>query len=77
MNPGMSREELRGLPVVVDLETAARALRIGRTTAYRLAADGRFPVRVLRVGVKAYRVASADLIALLDPGTPTPGGEDD
>jgi len=68
----MSRQELLELPVVVDLETAARALRIGRSTAYRLAAAGEFPVRVIQTGGKggSYRVPTAALIALID-GPPT------
>ena len=38
----MRSEELRALPsVVVDLPTAAAALRIGRTAAYELVRDRR------------------------------------
>ncbi|WP_273944690.1 helix-turn-helix domain-containing protein [Kutzneria chonburiensis] len=44
--------------------TAARALGLGRTTAYALARDGAFPCRVMRVGA-VYRVPTADLLAVL------------
>nr|WP_066374927.1 helix-turn-helix domain-containing protein [Herbidospora mongoliensis] len=35
---------------VVDVVTAGRLLGMGRTKAYRLAQDGEFPCRVLRIG---------------------------
>ncbi len=57
----MTRGELLNLPVSVDLVTAARALGMGRTTAYELARRNEFPVRVLRVGNR-YRVTRADLM---------------
>jgi hypothetical protein len=57
-------DDLHGLPVTVDLMTAARALGIGRTKAYQLARAGQFPCRIIRIG-DLYRVATADLIRLL------------
>ena len=51
----------------VDLMTAARPLNIGRSLAYRLAAEGNFPVPVLRLGAR-YRVPTAALRALLGIG---------
>jgi excisionase family DNA binding protein len=42
----------------VSVEVAARLLGVSRTTAYRLAADGQFPVPVLRVG-RSLRVPAA------------------
>ncbi|WP_153036871.1 helix-turn-helix domain-containing protein [Amycolatopsis sp. YIM 10] len=45
--------------------TAARALGIGRTTAYALAREGGFPCPVLRVGGE-YRVPTAGLLRLLE-----------
>jgi predicted DNA-binding transcriptional regulator AlpA len=56
--------EALALPAVVDLLTAARALGLGRTTAYALARDGAFPCRVMRVGA-VYRVPTAELLAVL------------
>jgi len=53
------------LPPLVDLTTAARALGIGRSTAYSLAAGGAFPVPVLAIGPRAFRVRSSDLRELL------------
>lgn len=52
------------LPPTLDLLTAAAWLGIGRTTAYRLAEHGQFPVPVIRVG-HCYRVPTAPLTALL------------
>lgn len=64
------------LPPVVDVVTAAAWLGVGRTTAYRLAANGTFPVPVLRIGT-SLRVPTAPLLRLLDlePSVPTPGEE--
>lgn len=61
---GLTREELLGLPAVIDLDTANRALVIGRSTGYGLAKQGEYPVKVLRLG-NAYRVVTADLLDLL------------
>jgi Helix-turn-helix domain len=68
--PPLTFDELHALPTVVDLMTAARALDIGRTTAYQLAKAGEFPVRIIRVGT-AYHVPTAELLKLLGVG-PTP-----
>lgn len=61
---GMTREELLALPVAVDLDTANKALTIGRSTGYALAKRGEYPVTVLKLG-NAYRVVTADLHRLL------------
>lgn len=61
---GMSREELLGLPVAVDLDTGNRALGLGRSKGYELAKRGQYPCKVLRLG-SAYRVVTADLLTLL------------
>jgi hypothetical protein len=61
---GLTGEELLDLPAVIDLDTANRALQIGRSTGYGLAKHGRYPVKVLRLG-NAYRVVTADLLKLL------------
>ncbi|WP_248772879.1 helix-turn-helix domain-containing protein [Nocardiopsis dassonvillei] len=63
--------ELYDLPAAVDLMTAARALHMGRTTAYELARRGDFPCRLLRYG-GTYRVVTAELLELL--GVPLPKG---
>ncbi|WP_374118276.1 helix-turn-helix domain-containing protein [Streptomyces sp. MAR25Y5] len=71
---GMQPAELLALPAAVDLATAARALNVGRTTAYDLAKRGQFPVPTLRLGVQ-YRVRRADLLNLLgieQPATASP-----
>lgn len=60
----MGREELLRLPAAVDLETGNRALGLGRSKGYELAKRGQYPCKVLRLG-NAYRVVTADLLALL------------
>jgi hypothetical protein len=60
----MAPDELRNLPVSVDVVTAGRAFGMGRTRAYQLARRGEFPVRVLRLG-NSYRVTRADLLRAL------------
>ncbi len=66
----MTPAELDALPVVFSLETAARALGVGRNQAYDLARRGQFPVRV-RVICGRYRVTRYDLMAWLGaPGYP-------
>jgi excisionase family DNA binding protein len=68
-NDGLTRAELFALPVVIDITTAARALGLGRSTAYELARRGEFPCRVLRIG-SSYRIPTADLLRVLgiEPG---------
>ncbi|MFF3689997.1 integrase [Streptomyces sp. NPDC002187] len=61
---GLTRAELLALPAAVDLDTANRALSIGRSTGYALAKRGQYPCRVLRLG-NAYRVITADLLSIL------------
>jgi hypothetical protein len=60
----LTRSELLALPAAVDVETAARAFGIGRTTAYALAKADEFPCKVLRAG-KAYRVITEDMLRVL------------
>jgi excisionase family DNA binding protein len=72
--PPVTRAQLRHLPVVVDLMTAARVLGIGRTKAYELARAGRFPCRILRVG-ESYRVPTADLLRTVGVDPDTQGDE--
>ncbi|WP_275295100.1 DNA-binding protein [Amycolatopsis sp. La24] len=60
----LTLSEVEALPAIVDLETARRALGIGRTTAYALARAGSFPCPVVRVGA-AYRIPTVGLLRLL------------
>jgi hypothetical protein len=60
----MTLEELRDLPLVLDLATAGRAFRIGRTKSHELARADDFPCKVLRAG-KQYRVPKAALFDAL------------
>ena len=70
LREGLTRAELLALPAVVDVPTAARALRLGRSTAYELARRGEFPCPVLRVG-GSYRIPTSDLLRVLgiDPAS--------
>ncbi len=56
--------DLRHLPVVVDLPTAARLLGIGRTSAYELVRTGQWPTPVIRAG-RLIRVPTRPLLVLL------------
>ncbi|MFF3204551.1 helix-turn-helix transcriptional regulator [Streptomyces sp. NPDC002962] len=58
-------DEVRAWPALVPLTRAARALGISRTTAFTLAARGRFPVPVVRV-LGGQKVRTADLIHFLE-----------
>lgn len=58
----------RSLPTVVDLVTAATMLGIGRTVAYRLVRQGKWPTPVLRLG-NQIKVPSAPLLELLGLST--------
>ncbi|MBB6399933.1 hypothetical protein BKA00_006847 [Actinomadura coerulea] len=60
----MSHDELLALPTTVSVETAARAIRLGRTRAYEPARRGQFPCKVIRIGT-SYRVVTADLRRIL------------
>ncbi|MFF3003876.1 helix-turn-helix domain-containing protein [Kitasatospora sp. NPDC057940] len=57
----LSFMEAFNLPVVVDVPTAARALGICLTTAYRLARQDAFPCKILRIGTR-YRVPTVELM---------------
>lgn len=57
--------DLNTLPPTIDLMTAARMLGIGRTKAYELARQDRFPCRTLRIDGQ-YRVSTPALLRLLD-----------
>ena len=60
----MTEEQLRGLPPVVDVPTAAAVLGVGRTAAYELIRAGHWPTPVLRLG-KLIRVPTAALLDLV------------
>ncbi|MEV6777473.1 helix-turn-helix domain-containing protein [Streptomyces syringium] len=60
----LSFTEMFDLPVAVDLRTAARALGICSTTAYRLIRKDEFPCPVLRVGGR-YRISTNELMRAL------------
>ncbi len=57
-------EEIRALGVRTDLPTAGAVLAMGRTNAFELARQGRFPVPVLKIGTR-YVVPVPGLLDLL------------
>ncbi len=73
MAQGMGRAELLALPAAIDLDTANRALGLGRSKGYELARRDAYPCRVLRLG-KKYRVITAELLRLLGIEEATGGG---
>ncbi|WP_405961332.1 helix-turn-helix domain-containing protein [Streptomyces sp. NBC_00024] len=56
--------DLLDLPPTTDVETAGKALGIGRTKAYELVRAGKFPCKVIPAG-RTYRVVTADLLRVL------------
>ncbi|MDP9825198.1 helix-turn-helix domain-containing protein [Kineosporia succinea] len=60
----MSKQEVLDLDVMVDLMTAAKALDMSRTMAYRLAAQEHFPITLEKFGSR-YRLRRSDLLAYL------------
>ena len=68
MPPRPTLAQIRRWPPTVDLTDAARALGIGRTTAYDWVREGKFPVPVISVGGQRIRtkVPTAALIRLLE-----------
>ena len=61
MTQALTADEVLRLPATTDLETAASAFGIGRTTAYDLARRNEFPCRVIRAG-RVLRVAERSLV---------------
>ena len=64
MSKGMTLAELLAMPVMVNVDTAARALGFSRSTGYELARRGEFPCRVLHV-CSSYRIPTAELLRVL------------
>ncbi len=55
----------------VSIEEAAASLGIGRSLAYSLAREGRFPCRILKLG-RLLKVPRADLERVLGEREPQP-----
>jgi predicted DNA-binding transcriptional regulator AlpA len=64
----VNEDDLRQLPVVVDLVTAAAVLGVGRTAAYDMVRTGCWPTPVLRLGNRI-RIPTAALRELLNLST--------
>lgn len=63
----MDREELAGLPALLDVPEAARVLGIGRSLAYEMVRRGEWPTAVLRVG-RLIKIPSGPLVRLVENG---------
>lgn len=59
-----------GLPLVLDLPQAAAMLGLGRTAAYKLVAEQRWPTPVLRLG-RLIKIPTQPLLELLGGASPT------
>ncbi len=64
----MSPEDVRSLPVVVDLPTAAKALGVGRYVAYEMVRQDKWPTPVIRVGrhIRVPRAALLEVLGIVD-----------
>jgi predicted DNA-binding transcriptional regulator AlpA len=60
----LTDEQVRSLPAVVDVPTAAALLGVGRTAAYELIRTDRWPTPVLHLG-KLIRIPTAPLLQLV------------
>ncbi len=70
----MNADQLRDLPAVLDVPTAAAVLGVSRTAAYELIRTGSWPTPVFHLG-KLIRVPTAPLLSLLGiPGEPALAG---
>lgn len=63
----MDRDELAGLPALLDVPEAARVLGIGRSFAYELVRRGEWPTTVLRIG-RLIKIPSGPLVRLVESG---------
>lgn len=57
-------EEVKSWPASVDIPRACLPYGISRSQGYRLAAEGTFPAKVLKVGGR-YRVITASIVRAL------------
>lgn len=60
----LTLEEIRALPPVVDVATAAAVLGVGRNAAYELIKCDQWPTPILRLG-RLIRIPSAPLLDLV------------
>lgn len=58
----MTPDEIRALGPTTTVPIAGACYGLERRAAYELARTGKFPVRVLRLGSRNYRVRTADLL---------------
>ena len=65
----IDRVSVENLPPTIDLLTAAGLLGIGRTAAYRLVREGRWPTPVVRAG-RLIRVPTRPLLTAIGVAAP-------
>lgn len=63
-SPGPTLDELAGLPAALSIAQAGALMGLGRSTTYRLLAEGRFPVPLLPLPGRR-KVATAVVLELL------------
>lgn len=67
MSTALTLAQIRKLPATVDVETAAAALGVSRSTAYEWLRAGEFPAKTISVR-RRHRVITASLLQLLETG---------
>ncbi len=70
----LTTEEVLGLPAAVPLVLAGKAFGMGRTKAFELAREGKFPCRVLPLGPR-FVVPKTEILAALGLEQPAPPAE--
>lgn len=65
--PELTVGNLLKLPPTINVQTAGRALGIGRRKAYELVRAGTFPCKVIKIGAErvGYKVVTSDLLRVL------------
>lgn len=68
----MTPDEVRALPVTVDVPTAGRCFGLGRDASYDLARLGELPVPVLKLGrsLRVTRSSLLDALGIADAAMP-------
>lgn len=72
---GLTTEEILALDAAVDIPTAGKCFKMGRSKAYELARSGKFPVEVLPMG-STFCVTRASILARLGIEDTTPASGD-
>ena len=60
----VTRDELLGLPPVIDVSTAAAVFGLGRSAAYELIRSGQWPTPIIRIG-RHIRIPTLPLLEIV------------